>query len=64
MPRGKGNRGVMTEAHTCREFVTPRIAQAGWSDAPFAVREQRTFTNGRIFVAGARVRRGKQRRAD
>lgn len=55
---------VITEADTCREFVTPRLIDAGWGDAPHAIGEQRTFTNGRIIVAGGRVRRGKQRRAD
>jgi type I restriction enzyme R subunit len=54
----------MTEADTCRELVTPKIVMAGWSVEPFAIGEQRTFTNGRIFVAGGKVRRGKQRRAD
>lgn len=56
--------GVMTEADTCREFVTPRLVDAGWSVGPHAMGEQRTFTNGRIIVAGGRVRRGKQKRAD
>ena len=53
--------GVMTEADTCREFVTPRLVDAGWSVGPHAIGEQRTFTNGRIIVAGGRVRRGKQK---
>jgi type I restriction enzyme R subunit len=56
--------GVITEADTCREFVTPRLVEAGWSVSPHAIGEQRTFTNGRIIVAGGRVRRGKQKRAD
>lgn len=56
--------GVMTEADTCREFVTPRLVDAGWSVGPHAIGEQRIFTNGRIIVAGGRVRRGKQKRAD
>lgn len=55
---------VMTEADTCRELVTPKIQQAGWGEAPYAIGEQRSFTNGRIFVAGGRVRRGDKRRAD
>ena len=55
---------VMTEADTCREFVTPRLVESGWSVAPHAIGEQRTFTNGRIIVAGGKVRRGKQKRAD
>ena len=56
--------GVITEADTCREFVTPRLVEAGWGTAPHAIGEQRTFTNGRIIVAGGKVRRGKQKRAD
>ncbi len=56
--------GVMTEADTCREFVTPRLFAAGWSTAPHAIGEQRSFTNGRIIVAGGKVRRGRQKRAD
>jgi len=54
----------MTEADTCREFVTPRLVEAGWSASPHSIGEQRTFTNGRIIVAGGKVRRGKQKRAD
>lgn len=56
--------GVITEADTCREFVTPRLVEAGWGIAPHAIGEQRTFTNGRIIVAGGKIRRGKQKRAD
>lgn len=56
--------GVITEADTCREFVTPRLVEAGWSQAPHVIGEQRSFTNGRIIVAGGKVRRGKQKRAD
>ncbi|GAD20370.1 type I site-specific restriction-modification system [Acidovorax sp. MR-S7] len=55
---------MITEADTCREFVTPRLVEAGWGTAPHAIGEQRTFTNGRIIVAGGKVRRGKQKRAD
>ncbi|WP_211161293.1 EcoAI/FtnUII family type I restriction enzme subunit R [Aromatoleum bremense] len=56
--------GVITEADTCREFITPRLVEAGWGAAPYSIGEQRTFTNGRIIVAGGKVRRGKQKRAD
>ncbi len=55
---------VITEADTCREFVTPRLVEAGWSTAPHTIGEQRSFTNGRIIVSGGTVRRGKQKRAD
>lgn len=56
--------GVITEADTCREFVTPRLVEAGWGAAPHSIGEQHSFTNGRIIVAGGKVRRGKQKRAD
>lgn len=51
-----------TEADTCREFVTPRLRQAGWTDDQIA--EQRTFTAGRILVEGRVARRGRPKRAD
>jgi type I restriction enzyme R subunit len=54
----------MTEADTCREFVTPKLVTAGWGASESVIGEQHSFTNGRIIVAGGKVRRGKQRRAD
>lgn len=57
-----GNR--MTESDTCREFVTPKRVEAGWGAAESVIGEQHSFTNGRIIVAGGKVRRDKQRRAD
>ena len=50
--------GVMTEADTCREFVTPKLVEAGWANAPCAIGEQRRFTSGRSIGAGGKVRRG------
>jgi type I restriction enzyme, R subunit len=63
----KGNSAgdsVITEADTCREFVTPRLTEAGWDKAPHQIGEQRSFTSGRLVVAGGKVRRGPQKRAD
>lgn len=54
----------MTEADTCRELVTPKLVEAGWSNMPHSISEQRTFTTGRIIVTGGKVRRGKRKRAD
>ncbi len=48
----------MTEANTCREFVTPRLVEAGWGVAESVIGEQHIFTNCRIIVAGGKVRRG------
>ena len=55
---------ILTEADTCREFVTPKLIESGWNSAPYAIGEQRSFTNGRIIVTGGKVRRGQQKRAD
>lgn len=53
-----------SEADTCRKYVVPKLTAAGWEDEPHSIAEQRTFTDGRIIVAGGKVRRGKQKRAD
>jgi len=55
---------VFTEADTCRDLVTPKLIEAGWTRAPHAIGEQRSFTNGRIIASGGMVRRGAQKRAD
>jgi type I restriction enzyme R subunit len=47
----------MTEADTCRELVTPKLVEAGWGVAESVIGEQHSFTNGRIIVAGGKVRR-------
>jgi len=64
MDRDNKRDTIMTEADTSREFVTPILVQAGWSISPHSIGEQRSFTNGRIFVTGGKVRRGQQKRAD
>ena len=51
-----------TEADTCRQFVLPKLYASGWDDERIA--EQRTFTDGRIVVAGSKVLRRPQKRAD
>lgn len=51
-----------TEADTCRKFVLPKLYSAGWNDDQ--LNEQRTFTDGRIMVAGSKIFRRPQKRAD
>lgn len=53
---------MITEADTCRKYVLPKLYAAGWSDDQIS--EQKTFTDGRILVAGNKVRRLPQKRAD
>ncbi len=53
---------MATEADTCRKYVLPKLYEAGWDDDQIS--EQRTFTDGRIMVAGTKVWRRPQKRAD
>src|SRR6266705_706048 len=53
---------MLTEADTCRIYVLPAIYAAGWTDEQ--IREQQTFTHGRIIVGGGKVRRAKPKRLD
>lgn len=55
---------MITEADTCRKYVLPALFAAGWDTDPHSFTEQKTFTDGRIIVAGDRPRRGEQKRAD
>jgi type I restriction enzyme R subunit len=54
----------MNEADTCRVLVTPALQRAGWDKEPHQLREQVTFTDGRILVAGQKARRRPGKRAD
>ncbi len=52
------------EADTCRQFVVPKLQAAGWDDEPHQIREQVTFTDGRIVVAGRKGIRRPGKRVD
>ncbi len=52
----------LTEADTCRRYVLPKLYSSGWTDDQIS--EQRSFTDGRIVVAGTKVNRKPQKRAD
>ena len=52
----------MNEADTCRKYVLPKLYAASWTDEQ--INEQRTFTDGRIVIAGKRPLRRPQKRAD
>jgi type I restriction enzyme R subunit len=53
---------VLTEADTCRRYVLPKLYASGWTDDQIS--EQKSFTDGRIVVAGTKVKRRPQKRAD
>jgi type I restriction enzyme R subunit len=53
----------LSERDICTKFITPALARAGW-DIQKQVREEFSFTKGRIVVRGKLHSRGKARRAD
>ncbi|GAG96327.1 unnamed protein product [marine sediment metagenome] len=53
---------MITEADTCRKYILPRLYASGWSDDQ--INEQKTFTDGRVVVAGDKIIRRPQKRAD
>jgi type I restriction enzyme, R subunit len=53
----------LSERDICTKFITPAFKQAGW-DVLSQIREEVSFTKGRIIVRGKLVTRGKAKRAD
>ena len=51
--------GGLTERDICTKFITPAVKQAGW-DEMSQVREEVSFTKGRIIVRGKLVTRGNR----
>src|ERR1700676_1226384 len=53
----------LSERDICTKFITPALRKAGW-DEMLQLREEVSFTRGRIIVRGKLVSRGKAKRAD
>ncbi|HQF42050.1 MAG TPA: DEAD/DEAH box helicase family protein [Ignavibacteriaceae bacterium] len=53
----------LSERDICTKFITPALKNAGW-DIKSQIREEVSYTAGKIFVRGKLVQRGKQKRAD
>ncbi|PPQ44127.1 EcoAI/FtnUII family type I restriction enzme subunit R [Rhodopseudomonas palustris] len=53
----------LSERDICTKFITPALRKAGW-DEILQIREEVSFTKGRIIVRGKLVSRGKAKRAD
>ena len=53
----------LSERDICTKFITPALRQAGW-DEMTQIREEVSFTKGRLIVRGKLVSRGKGKRAD
>ncbi len=52
-----------SERDVCTKLIVPALQGAGW-DIQKQVREEVTFTKGRVIVRGKLYTRGKARRAD
>jgi type I restriction enzyme R subunit len=57
------NKKDLSERDICTKFITPAVKRAGW-DEMTQIREEVSFTKGRIIVRGKLVTRGKPKRAD
>ena len=57
------NKRSLSERDICTKFITPALTQAGW-DSLTQVREEVSFTKGRVIVRGKTHSRGKSKRAD
>ena len=57
------DRKSLSERDICTKFITPALRKAGW-DEMTQVREEVSFTRGRITVRGKLASRGKGKRAD
>lgn len=53
----------LSERDICTKFITPAMRKAGWN-IQTQVREEVTFTKGRVQVRGKTVSRGESKRAD
>ena len=53
----------LSERDICTKFITPALRTAGWDEIT-QIREEVSFTKGRIIVRGKLVSRGKGKRAD
>jgi type I restriction enzyme R subunit len=57
------NKRDLSERDICTKFITPALEQAGW-DIMTQVREELTFTAGRVIIQHPKPKRGEPKRAD
>jgi len=53
----------LSERDICSKYITPALVSAGW-DLHNQIREEVSFTKGRVIVRGKLHTRGEQKRAD
>ncbi|MFT4848617.1 MAG: type I restriction enzyme R subunit [Sediminicola sp.] len=57
------NKKTLSERDICTKFITPALKAAGW-DLKKQIREELSFTDGRVIVQGKLHTRGTRKRAD
>jgi len=57
------NKKSLSERDICTKYINPALEKSGW-DIQAQVREEVSFTDGRIYVKGNLSTRGKRNRAD
>ena len=57
------NKKALSERDICTKFITPALTYAKW-DLMDQIREEVSFTKGRVFVRGQLSVRGDPKRAD
>ena len=57
------NKKALTKQDIRTKYITPALTEAGW-DIHTQIREEVTFTDGRIYVRGKLHTRGEKKRAD
>ena len=60
---GLVNKKDLSERDICSKYITPALINAGW-DLERQIREEVSFTDGRIIVRKKLVTRGERKRAD
>lgn len=59
----KIDKKALSERDICTKYITPAILRAGWN-LYTQIREEATFTKGRIIIKGSSISRGESKRAD
>jgi len=59
----KAEKRALSERDICTKFITPALLAAGW-DVQTQIREELSFTKGRVIVRGKMTARGEASRAD
>jgi type I restriction enzyme R subunit len=62
-PRTGIDKKALSERDICTKYITPAILQAGW-DLERDIREEVSFTDGRVIARGKHHARGERKRAD